>query len=230
MVRRSASRRRRSSRSARRRRRTRSGGGGGASTTSAISPRSPDGRGSPTPTPTRSAVAHTPRQLEAELDVMRDRLIVQTEAELSALPAPRIAAAAHLVAPPAAALRRRRRGAPFGGALKATRPSRAAADCAAGGALPARLQGSPEERERCRRRCPSECHRRGGARCIRCAAADLGGGAHARRAAAAASRRLRAGARAQPGRGAAARRAPPTPPPPLSSSTRRDGCAGVGSP
>ena len=40
--------------------------------------------------------------------MLRDRLIVQTEAELNALPAPRIAAAAHLVAPGGSSAPRRR--------------------------------------------------------------------------------------------------------------------------
>jgi len=103
-------------------------------------------RRSGSPTLDADALRRHNAQLEAELDVLRDRLIVQTEAELSALPAPRIAAAAHLVAPPAAAPA----AAPPRRAitLKATRPSRAAADAPPVAELPARLQGSPEERER----------------------------------------------------------------------------------
>ena len=103
-------------------------------------------RRSGSPTLDADALRRHNAQLEAELDVLRDRLIVQTEAELSALPAPRIAAAAHLVAPraaaPAAAPPRRAI------TLKATRPSRAATDAPPVAELPARLQGSPEERER----------------------------------------------------------------------------------
>ena len=103
-------------------------------------------RRSGSPTLDADALRRRNAQLEAELDALRDRLIVQTEAELSALPAPRIAAAAHLVAPPAAAPA----AAPPRRAitLKATRPSRAAADAPPVAELPARLQGSPEERER----------------------------------------------------------------------------------
>ena len=103
-------------------------------------------RRSGSPTLDADALRRHNAQLEAELDALRDRLIVQTEAELSALPAPRIAAAAHLVAPPAAAPA----AAPPRRAitLKATRPSRAAADAPPVAELPARLQGSPEERER----------------------------------------------------------------------------------
>ena len=102
-------------------------------------------RRSGSPTLDADALRRHNAQLEAELDVLRDRLIVQTEAELNALPAPRIAAAAHLVAPPAAAPPPRRRARHT---LKATRPSRAAADAPPVAELPARLQGSPEERER----------------------------------------------------------------------------------
>ena len=103
-------------------------------------------RRSGSPTLDADALRRHNAQLEAELDALRDRLIVQTEAELSALPAPRIAAAAHLVAPPAAAPA----AAPPRRAitLKAMRPSRAAADAPPVAELPARLQGSPEERER----------------------------------------------------------------------------------
>ena len=127
-------------------------------------------RRSGSPTLDADALRRHNAQLEAELDVLRDRLIVQTEAELSALPAPRIAAAAHLVAPPAAAPA----AAPPRRAitLKATRPSRARLTRRRWRAARAAARVA-RGRERWSRRCRR--HRRGGARCIRCTAADLGG-------------------------------------------------------